>query len=113
VVVALAHDLDDDVERPGCHDDVVDLRHPRQRVGDRLDVALGADPDHRLPGEAELERVGHGDDLHHAAVEQTLYALPHSRLGQPDGLPDRGVRHPAVLLQLLDDALGDVVEVRG
>ena len=56
------------------------------------------------------ERVGDRDDLHHAAVDQPLDALADGGLGQPDDLADRGVRAPAVLLELLDDRLGDVVE---
>ncbi len=68
--------------------------------------------DHRLPGEADLGRIGDGDDLHDAAVDELLHPLPHRRLGQPDRLADRGVRAPAVLLQLLDDRLGHVVRMR-
>ena len=60
--------------------------------------------------EADLQRVGDRDDLHDAGVEQPLHALADGGLGQADGLADRGVRPPAVLLQLLDDRLRDVVE---
>ena len=56
------------------------------------------------------ERVGDRDDLHHAGVDEPLHALAHGRLGQPDGLADGGVRTATVLLQLLDDRLGDIVE---
>ena len=43
---------------------------------------------------------------------EPLHPLAHRGLGQPDDLADRGVRAPAVLLELLDDRLGDVVEMR-
>ena len=70
-------------------------------------------PDHRLPGEAELERVGDRDDLHHAALDQPLHALAHRGLREAHDLADGGVRAASVLLQLLDDGLGDVVEGHG
>ena len=70
-----------------------------------------ADADHRLPGEAELHRIGDGDDLHDAGVDHALDALAHRGLGEPDRLADGGVGAPAVLLQLLDDRLGQVVEL--
>ena len=50
------------------------------------------------------------DDLHHAAVDETLDALPDRGLGQADDLADGGVRAASVLLELLDDRLRDVVE---
>ena len=64
-------------------------------------------------GEADLQRIGHRDDLHDARLEQPLHPLAHRRLGQADGLADGRVRPPAVLLELLDDGLGDVVEAEG
>ncbi len=79
-------------------------------VGDTVEVALDADADHGLAGEADLERIGDRDDLHDPRVEQPLDPLAHGGLGQADGLADRGVRPAAVLLELLDDRLGDVVE---
>jgi hypothetical protein len=60
--------------------------------------------------EAEHHRVGHGDDLHHTGVGETLHALADGGLGQADGLADGGVGTPAVLLQLLDDPFGNLVE---
>ena len=42
---------------------------------------------------------------------EPLHALAHGGLGQPDHLADGGVRATAVLLELLDDRLRDVVEV--
>ena len=107
MVVVLADDLDQQVEAARGDDDVVDLGHLRERVGDALDVALDVDADHGLAAEAHLERVGDRDDLHDAGVEQPLHPLAHGGLGQADGLADRGVGLPAVLLQLLDDRLGE------
>ena len=60
----------------------------------------------------DLERVGHRDDLHDAGVGEALHALAHGGLGQPDALPIVAYGSPAVLLELLDDRLGDVVERR-
>ena len=74
------------------------------------DGAVDVDPDHRLAAEAELQRVGDRDDLHDAGVGEPLHPLAHGGLGEPDRLADRGVGAAAVLLQLLDDRLGDVVE---
>src|SRR5262249_47598503 len=65
---------------------------------------------HGLPAEAQHHGIGHGDDLHHAAVDEPLDTLPDSRLGEPHRLADRRIRAPAILLQLLDDQLGNVVE---
>ncbi len=61
-------------------------------------------------GKPTWSGIGDGDDLHDAGVEQPLHALADGGLGQPDRLADGGVRPAAVLLQLLDDGLGDVVE---
>ena len=113
VLVALADDLGEEVVGAGGDHDVVDLVQRGERVGDRLERPRDPDPDHRLAGEAELERVGDRDDLHDAAVDQALHALAHRGLGQADHLADGGVRASAVLLQLLDDRLGDVVERDG
>lgn len=113
VVVALAHYLDHHVERPGGQDDVVDLGHLRQLLRDRVEVALGVDADHRLPGEAKLHRIGDRNDLHDPVVDEPLHPLAHRRLGEAHRLADSGVRHPAVSLQLFDDAFGDRVERHG
>ena len=110
VLVALGDDLDQHVEGAGGDDDVVDLVERGERVGDRLERPVHPDPDHRLAREPELQRVGDRDDLHHAAVDQPLDALADGGLGQPDDLADGGVRAAAVLLELLDDRLRDVVE---
>ena len=110
MVVVLADDLGEHVERPGGDHDVVDLGDRGERVGDRR-----TSPSTRMPIMAcrwkpDLERVGDRDDLHDALVEQPLHPLPDGRLGQPDRLADGRVRPPAVLLQLLDDRLGHLVE---
>ena len=81
-----------------------------RRLGDHGSVPLGADADHGLAAEADLERVGDGDDLHHAGVQQPLHPLPDGGLRQPDGLPDGRVWTSTVLLQLLDDPLRQLVE---
>jgi len=84
--------------------------HSRQVVGHPFEVAGALDADHGLPAEAERQRVGHRDYLHDPAVHQPLYPLAHRGLGQADHLADRRVRTAAVLLQLLDDPLGQVIE---
>ena len=93
-------------------DDVVDLVAGRELGRELAHVAVGADADHRLAVEADAQRVGDRDDLHDARVEQPLHALAHRGLGEPDGLGDRGVRAPAVVLELADDLHRDVVEER-
>ena len=46
-------------------------------------------PDHGLPREPELERVGDRDDLHHAAVDRAAgRRCRHGRLGEADLLAD-------------------------
>src|SRR5262245_27373663 len=47
LLVALADQLDEDVERAGRDDDVVDLLYLGQVVGYRDEVALALDGDHR------------------------------------------------------------------
>ena len=81
-------------------------------VGDPLQISFALDADHGLPVETERHRVGHGHDLHDAAVQQPLDPLPDGRLGKPDGLADGRVGAAAVLLKLLDDSLGRVVQDR-
>ncbi len=110
MLVVLADQFGQQVERARGADHVVDLVEGGQRVRNGLDVPLDVDPDHCLPGEADGEGVGDGDDLHHALVEQLLNSLAHGRLRQAHGLADGGVRAPPVLLQLLDDRLGGGVE---
>jgi hypothetical protein len=111
VLVALADHFGEQVEGAGGDHHVVDLVHGHELVGDRFELAHRLDPDHRLAGEAQLEGVGDRDDLHHAAVGEPLHPLPYGRLGQADHLADGGVGPAAVLLELLDNGLGDLVEV--
>ncbi len=61
-------------------------------------------------GEADLERVGDGDDLHDAGVEQPLHPLAHRRLGQPDRLADGGVGRRPSSCSCSMIAFDDVVE---
>ena len=110
MLVVLADHLGEDVERAGGDHHVVDLVHRGDRVDDRVEVALGLDADHRLPGEPDLQRVGDRDDLHDPGADQPLHPLPDGGFGQPDRSGDRRIRPPAVLLELLDDGLGQVVE---
>src|ERR1022692_3624760 len=102
LVVVLADDLDEEIERPRCDDHIVDFIHAREEVGHRLDVADAPDADH--------QRVSHRDARHPSGVDQPLHPLAHRGLGQPDRLADRRVGAPAVLLKLLDDLLRDVIE---
>src|SRR5436305_883384 len=97
VIVVLADDLRQHVERAGGDDDVVDLLHVGELPGHFLQVAVGLDGDHGLPPEAERQRIGDGHDLHHAGVLEALHALPDGRLGQPYGLADRGIGTPAAM----------------
>ena len=110
MLVVLAHDLGEDVVAAGGDHEVVDLAHGGHLVGDGLDVALDADPDHRGAVEAHLHRVGDRDDLHDPRLDEPLHPLTHGRLGEADRLADGRVGPTAVLLQLLDDRLADVVE---
>ncbi len=54
--------------------------------------------------------IGHGDDLHHTAVGETLHALTDGGLAETDRTTDLGVGPTAVLLQQLDDPLRHVVQ---
>src|SRR5215469_10247522 len=110
VIVVLAHHLDQDVERAGREDDVVDFLHTREMSGNPLQVAAAADTDHGLAREAERHWIGHSDDLHGASIDEPLDALPHGCLGKPNGLSDRRVGAPAILLELLDYLLRQVIK---
>ena len=80
LVVALGHDLREDVEAPRRDDDVVELVHLGELRGDLAHVAVDRDPDHRLSREPHLHGVGDGDDLHHAALDELLHAMSDGRL---------------------------------
>ena len=111
IVVVLADDFGDHVERAGGQHHVVDRRQLRQLLRQFDAVARAADADHRLPGEAELHRIGDRDDLHDARVDQPLHPLAHRRLRKPDRLADPGIGPPPVLLQFLDDRLRQLIEL--
>src|ERR1019366_2882903 len=81
-------------------------------LGHDPDVTLDADTDHGLTGEAELEGIGDGNDLHDAGLTQSLDASPHGSLRKTDGLGDRPVWLPPVTLQGLDDRPVGWVEER-
>ncbi len=110
MLVVLAHDLEDEVVRPRHEHDVVDFGNCGERVGDRLDVALGLHADHRLAPESEAERVGDAHDLHHVALDEALDPAADGGLGEPDHGCDARVRHATVLLEQFDDCLVAVVE---
>jgi hypothetical protein len=67
----------------------------------------------RTPTIAQLQRVGDRDDLDDPGLLQPGHPLADGRLGQPDSAGDGRVGAPAVLLQLLDDRLADLVEQPG
>src|ERR1700736_2957756 len=68
------------------------------------------DADHALPVETERQRVGHRDYLHDAAIDQPLHTLAHRGLGQAHDLAAPSARAAGILLQRLDDPLGQVIE---
>ena len=113
VLVVLADELDQQVERAGHDHEVVDLGERGEAVGDGADVTLDADADHRHAPEPEHHRVGDGDDLGDPDLDQPAHALAHRRLGQPDLLRELRVRPTAVVLERFDEGLVDVVERDG
>ena len=58
-------------------------------------------------------RIGDGDDLHHAGLEEALDPLADRRLGQSHRLGELGVGAAAVGLELADDLLVDLVDADG
>jgi hypothetical protein len=83
-------------------------RSPLPRHGDRRRRGCPASPS----GESELSRIGDGDDLHHAAIGESLYALADSCFTETDRTSDLGVGSTTVLLEQFDDPLRDVVQHR-
>ena len=72
-------------------------------------------PSTRMPsiaarGKPDLHRVGHGHDLDDAGLDESGHPLADRGLGEPDSATDGGVGAPTVLLELLDDGLGGVIE---
>ena len=102
-LVVLADHLGQEVEGAGAHDDVIDLGQSGELVGHHPHVAFDGEPDHGLAGEAELERIGHGDDLHDPGLAQPLHPAPHGRLGQAHRLGDGPVGLSPVALERLDN----------
>ena len=108
MLIALADDLGEHVEPAASS--------RRSHLADAASASATGSmaPVTRIPIMASRAKPAEGgrylNDLHHAAVDQPLNALAYRRLGEPDRLADRGVRAAAVLLELLDDRLGDVVE---
>ncbi len=68
------------------------------------------DADHRHPPVPELQRIGDGDDLHHAHLEQALHTLAHRGLRQAHGSAQPGVGRAPIGLEVLDDGPVDRVE---
>ena len=99
---------------PLTHDDVVDLGDRGDVVGDRAQVALDLQADHRLAAEA---RASSGSVTATICTTpdsiEPLHPLAHRGLGEPDRGGELRVREPAVLLELLDDRLVDVVDDDG
>ena len=60
-------------------------------LGDHGGVAGNTKADHGLPIEAELHRIGDGDDLHDAGIGEFLHALAYCGLAESDGLADLGI----------------------
>ena len=87
--------------------------HVSQLDGHAPQVAVDLEADHGHTAEPERERIGHRDDLHHPSVDHLLDTLADGRLGHPHRGGDAGVGPAAVLLELLDDGLGDIVEDHG
>ena len=100
MLVIFADQLDQDVERARADDDVLELGESRELVRDVPQIAVGADADERLAGEADRERVGDRHDLHHVVVEKAPYPLAHRSLGQPDRLGEGRIRAAPVPLKL-------------
>src|SRR3954452_793041 len=113
-VVVLAHGLDEEVVRTGGDDDVVDLREGCDLAGDLHELlGLAPDADHRHLVKAELERVGHADDLEDPALDEPVRpgayrGLRHAEIGR-----DLGERAATVLLEVLDDPLVERRDVLG
>ena len=66
--------------------------------------------------EAELERIGHADDLEDPPLDEPVRPGAHGRLAHAELGGDLGERAPAVLLEVLDDPLvelGDLVARAG
>src|SRR4029453_13039630 len=105
-----AHELDEDVVL-ACRDDHVARLVPFcDLVRDGLRRPRGADTDHRLRVEAELERVRNAGDLKDIFVAKSGVPRTDRRFGDSNRRGDAAEGLAPVLLQRLDDALIDPVE---
>jgi hypothetical protein len=68
--------------------------------------------DQGFSAEAELQRIGDGDNLHHTGVTEALNTPTHSGLGEADVLGDRPVGATPVTLKELHNAPVDRVKRR-
>jgi len=78
------------------------------RLARKMRRTLDAMTEHICAALPELQLPAPGDG---SFLDQSLDALTDGGLGQADCLADSCVRAPAVLLQVLDDGLGQVVEL--
>jgi hypothetical protein len=111
-IIVLAYRFGQQIETARRYDDIVHLSHGSQSVGHRAEIALDPQPDHGLPAEPHLQGIGDGHDLHDPGIQHALHSLPHSSLGQTYRLADAGIGAAAIFLELFDDSLGDIVQVR-
>jgi hypothetical protein len=80
-------------------------------LGEHTRVSAGSNTDHGLAIEAKLHWVGYGNNLHHAGLGELLDALANCGLTEANRLADFGVGAAPVLLELLDDRLGYIVQL--
>ena len=111
VGVAGADDLHEHVESPAGECLVDDLVDPGDRLADRPGRAVGDDAEHRHARVAEHQRVGDRDDVDHAVRDEPLCAVAHLVVGDAELRRDGGEGDPAVLLETLDDAAVDRVQL--
>ncbi len=110
MIVIAAHYLGQQIEA-ACTDNKVDylveggnlLRSLQQSL------TLYANTDHARQGEAQLDRVGDGDDLHDMRVDEVSDALAHAGLRDAQIGGDSGEGAAPILLQRLDNALIDLI----
>lgn len=110
MVVVGAVRLDEQVERSRRDHDMVDFGQLVEFIGDGVDVAVDPDADHCLAGKAELCGIGDRHDRNDPGPEKPVHPLAYRRLREADRLRNCGVRSAAILLQLLDNLLREVVE---
>ena len=111
LLLARAHELDDDVERAGGDHDVLDLRDLSQPRGGLPRVPAHAQADRGHHAAAQGHRVGDGHDPHQPGLAQPVDPLARRRLREPDRLAELPVGPPAVLLEQHDDGGVGLVEL--